>query len=75
MLQAPKEISTAVNIRRTRTENIALNLLRRDGIAVIWELHLAAAKAERGGNTAAAAAIIEIADAAEREWLRGNGRA
>jgi len=64
-----------MNIRRTGTENIALNLLRRDGIAVIWELHLVAAKAKLGGNTAAAAAIIEIADAAEREWLRGNGRA
>jgi hypothetical protein len=35
---------------------------------------LRAAKAYREGSKASAAAIIEIADAAEREWLRGNGR-
>jgi hypothetical protein len=36
-------------------------------------LHLSAARAYREGRKAAATAIIEIADAAEREWLsRGN---
>jgi hypothetical protein len=63
-----------MSFRRTRLENIALTMITRDGIAVIWELHLIAAKAYREGSKESAAAIIEIADAAEREWLRGNGR-
>ena len=45
-------------------------MLARDGIAAIWTLHLAAARADRDGNKGMAATIIEIADAAEREWLR-----
>ena len=49
-------------------------MISRDGVAVIWELHLIAAKAYREGSTASAAAIIEIAHAAEREWRRRNGR-
>jgi hypothetical protein len=49
-------------------------LLSRHGIAAIWQLHRAAAVAYREGNTDAAA-VIEIADAAERERLQGNGRA
>jgi hypothetical protein len=57
-------------LRRTRTENLALTILARDGIAAIWALHLAAARAYRDGNKAMAATILEIADAAEREWLR-----
>ena len=57
-------------LRRTRTENLALRMLAREGIAAIWTLHLAAARAYRDGNKAMAATIIEIADAAEREWLR-----
>jgi hypothetical protein len=62
-----------MTLRRTRAENRALTLLARDGIAAIWVLHLSAAKAYRDGHKAAAAGIIEIADAAEREWLRGKG--
>ena len=57
-------------LHRTRTENLALRILARDGIAAIWTLHLAAARAYRDGNKAMAATILEIADAAEREWLR-----
>jgi hypothetical protein len=45
-------------------------MLAREGIAAIWSLHLAAARAHRDGHKAMAATIIEIADAAEREWLR-----
>ena len=63
-----------MSLRRTHVENIALRIIERDGIAVIWELHLIAAKAYREGSKASAAAIIEIADAAEREWRRGNER-
>jgi hypothetical protein len=46
--------------------------LAREGIAAIWVLHLSAAKAYRDGYRAAAASINEIADAAEREWLRAK---
>jgi hypothetical protein len=57
---------------RTPAEIIALSLLARDGIAAIWQLHLSAALAYRDGQKAAATGIIEIADAAEREWLRAK---
>ena len=57
-------------LRRTRTESVALSMLARENIAAIWTLHLAAAKAYRDGHMVAAASIIEIADAAESEWLR-----
>ena len=52
-------------------ENIARKVLVREGVAAIWQLHLAAARAYRDGQKAAATGIIEIADAAEREWLGG----
>ena len=54
---------------RTPTEIVALSLLASDGIAAIWMLHL---WATRDGHKAVAARIIEIADAAEREWLRAK---
>ena len=53
-----------------RVQSLALKMLARDGFAAIWVLHLSAARAYREGRKAAARAIIEIADAAEREWLR-----
>jgi hypothetical protein len=43
-----------------------------EGIAAIWQLHLAAARAYRRGQKAAATGMIDIADAAEQEWLRGK---
>ena len=62
-----------MTLRPTRAENLARTMLARDGIAAIWILHLAAAKAYREGHRAAAAGVSEIAEAAEREWLRrGN---
>jgi hypothetical protein len=51
----------------------ARTLLARHGVAAIWLLHLAAARAYQDGNPDAAVSVIEIADAAEREWLRGVG--
>jgi len=45
----------------------------RDGIAAIWQLHLAAAEAHRTGHPSAAASILELADAAEEVWLRAEG--
>jgi hypothetical protein len=56
-------------------ENIARKILIREGVGAIWQLHLAAARAYRDGQKAAATGIIEIADVAEREWLRGDGHA
>ena len=57
----------------TATEAIALRMLARNGVAAIWQLQVAAGIAHRTGYPSAAASIIEIAEAAEREWLRrGN---
>jgi hypothetical protein len=53
----------------TLPDGIALKMLARQGIEAIWQLEVAAALAYRAGNQAAAASIIEIAEAAEREWL------
>jgi hypothetical protein len=47
-------------------EKIALSLLASDGIAAIWQLHLVAARAYRGGHSHSAEILIETADAAER---------
>ena len=55
------------------TERLALTMLARDGIAAIWQLNEAAADAHRTGHPAAAASILEIAEAAEEAWLRAEG--
>jgi hypothetical protein len=55
---------------RPYAEQAALNMLRRFGVSAIWQLHLSAAAAYRAGHRPAAASILEIADAAEREWLK-----
>ena len=60
--------------QRSITEKIALSVLAREGIAAIWALHTAAAEAYRTGHPDAAAAIVEIANAAEEAWLRANKR-
>lgn len=57
---------------RTPAEIIALTILARDGVAAIWGLYLSAAGAYRDGNKSVATGIIEIADAAEKEWLRAK---
>ena len=57
----------------TMTENLALSILAREGIAAIWRLHLAAATAHRTGHPRAAISILEIAEAAEAAWLRAEG--
>ena len=57
---------------RTLTEGIALRMLARDGITAVWQLQVAAAAVYQGGNLSAAASILEIAEAAEREWLRSE---
>ena len=62
-----------MNHAHTMTEKLALTILARDGIAAIWQLHMAAADAHQTGHPAAAAAILEIAEAAEAAWLRAEG--
>jgi hypothetical protein len=47
-------------------ERVALDLLARDGLRVVWKLHLDAANAYRGGYPRGAQILIETADAAER---------
>jgi hypothetical protein len=59
--------------RPTLAENLALTMLARDGIAAIWQLHLAAAGAHHAGHASIAASISEIAEAAEQAWLRAEG--
>ena len=57
----------------TLNRDLALQMLARNGIAVIWRLNLAAAEAHRTGHPQSAAALIELADAAEDAWLRAEG--
>lgn len=59
-----------MNLMRTATETTALSLLRRHGIAALWQLEEAAAEAHQAGRDIAAALILEIADAAEVELSR-----
>ena len=54
----------------TSTARLASALLKDAGLASIWRLNVAAAEAYRNGFPHAAAAILEIADAAEEECLR-----
>ena len=56
------------------TEDLALRMLARNGIAVIWRLNLAAAGADRTGHPQSAATLIELAEAAEDAWLRAEGK-
>jgi hypothetical protein len=58
---------------RTLTEKLALSMLAREGIAAVWQLHMAAANAHQTGHPAAADAMLEIAQAAEAAWLRAEG--
>jgi hypothetical protein len=50
------------------TDKIALSILAHQGIAAIWQLHIAAADAHRTSHPRSAAAILEIAGAAEEAW-------
>ena len=59
-------------MRRSVTEALALAILERSGIETIWRLHTAAAEVHHIGNPSAAAAILEIAEAAENMLLRAK---
>ena len=47
-------------------ERAALDLFTRDGIGIVWKLHLDAANAYRRGYPGGAQILIGTADAAER---------
>lgn len=57
----------------SHTEKLALSVLACGGISAIWTLHMAAANAYQAGCPGAAAAISEVAEAAEDAWLRAEG--
>ena len=57
----------------TLSENLALRMLARKGIAVIWELNIAAAAAHRTVHPQSAEALLKLADAAEDAWLQAEG--
>lgn len=57
-----------VTMRWTTFETIAERMLARDGVEVIWQLHVRAAESYDRGNWLSAAALVGIADTAERLW-------
>ena len=54
----------------TSTAQLASKILEDAGLASIWKLNVQAADAYRNGFPHAAAAILAVADAAEKECLR-----
>jgi hypothetical protein len=54
-------------------DKLARRILAQQGLAMIWKLHADAATLYWIGNTVAAESFIEIADLAEKEWLRQGG--
>ena len=54
----------------TPFEIVAQKLLDRQGITIIWQLHLRAVASHLRGDWLSATALIGIADAAEREHAR-----
>ena len=59
-----------MNSRRAHIESLATSILDGRGIGAIWQLHLDAAYAYRTGYPVAAAAILELAEAAEQVLMR-----
>ena len=55
-------------MRPSAFETVAARMLARDGVEVIWQLHLRAAASYGRGNWLSALALVGIADTAERLW-------
>lgn len=51
-------------------DKVAVRLLARHGLSIIWDLHVRAAFHYRHGHLAAAVLMIGIADAVEEQSLR-----
>jgi hypothetical protein len=56
-------------------ENIARKILVREGVGAIWQLHLAAARAYRDGQKAAATGIRPLREATALSDSRDAGMA
>jgi hypothetical protein len=63
-----------VDTTKIEAEQIAAPMLAQYGIKFIGDTHVAAAAAYGLGNTALAADLIEIAEAAEEVWLQPSLR-
>ena len=56
-------------VRRSITDKLAHSMLAEYGVSIIWKLHNDAATLYGVGNRTAAETFLEIADAAENQWL------
>ncbi len=56
--------------RRFNPERAAVDALNRYGMGIIWALHMSAARLYREGDKPSAWLALDVADAAERIWLR-----
>ena len=52
-------------------ETVAARMLAREGMRIIWELHVRAAASYRRGNWLSAPCLAGLADTAERLWRDG----
>jgi hypothetical protein len=55
-------------MRPNAFETVAARMLARDGVEIIWQLHLRAAASYARGHWLSALALVGIADTAERLW-------
>jgi hypothetical protein len=56
-------------IIRESSERLASRMLAHTGVQAIWDMHVAASAAYGLGRADVVASLIEIAEAAEREWM------
>lgn len=63
-----------MGIPHTQTDKLARSLLAKQGIGAIWRLYEGAAAAHRAGFPHSAAALIEVAEAAELAWIGETAR-
>ena len=59
-------------MRPTAFETVAAGMLAREGVEVIWQLHLRAAASYGRGNWLSAVALAGVVDTAERLWRDGS---
>ena len=57
-------------IARAAFANTASQMLKKHGIASIWDTYMAAVAAHGLGKDTLANDLIEIAETAERQWMR-----
>jgi hypothetical protein len=77
--RSSREVEPRVRVRDGRlsqatAERIASRMLALSGVVAIWDAYLAAAAAHGLGTPDLAESLIQIAEAAEREWMSGPER-